>query len=165
MIFVLTTFHVFEIVITTCASVQSFKLAFGELWALLSIWCCRYLTYGFFVSKWTASKHAFLSTTFKYAWDNIMLLYLSFLVNGFVLFMTASLNPRVHFGTLRSFFLLEQCPGTSSRYDHTSWFLRLQFQGSSYALHFRLKFSWGWIRTTDNGVNRQESYHSALLTF
>ena len=49
--------------------------------------------------------------------------------------------------TLRIFSLIEQCPGTASRCDHTSWFLRLELQRAGDSPHAKSELAWGCSST------------------
>ena len=60
--------------------------------------------------------------------------------------------------------LIEQCPGPSSRCEHTSSFLLLELQRASDSTHSKWKFSWGGTRTFDQRSTGQESHHWAILT-
>ena len=71
---------------------------------------------------------------------------------------------KVEIWTLRSFLLIEQCPGPSSRCDHNSWFIRLELQRAGDSPHTKWKFSWRGTRTTDHRINAQEFYHWVILT-
>ena len=54
--------------------------------------------------------------------------------------------------TLRSFLLIEQYSGPSSRCDHASWYIRLELKGAGDFPHSKWKFSWGETRTTDHRI-------------
>ena len=71
---------------------------------------------------------------------------------------------KVEFWILRSFLLIKQCLGPSSRCDHALWFQRLELQRSGDSPYSEWMFSWGGTRTTDCRINTKESYHWAILT-
>ena len=99
-----------------------------------------------------------LSTVYNETTFNFKYLSILFFCTWFYLVL------KVDIWTLRSFSLIEQCPGPSSRCDHTSWFPRLELQRAGDSPHTKWKFSWGGTRTTDHRINAQESYHRAILT-
>ena len=45
--------------------------------------------------------------------------------------------------------LMEQCPGPSAQYDHTSWIPRLKLQRAGYSFHSETKF--GRVRDLNTG--------------
>ena len=67
--------------------------------------------------------------------------------------------------TQRSFLLIEQCPGPSSRWDHTSRFLGMELQRAGDSPNSKWRLSWGGTRTTDHRTNAQESNHWAIWSF
>ena len=98
----------------------------------------------------------------------------AFLSNAMQLYWASSVCHTPHPFTLFAFFhrllmdtekllLIEQCPGPSSRCDHTPWFQRLKLRRAGDSFHSKCKFSWGWSRTADHRINAQESYHWATF--